>query len=126
LLPQSKHDTEKAEALIALGYPAVAPIIPELLTWLQDRNWPVGRVLAPFLASLGAAIAPAVRTFLSTDDEFWKYGLVVDVVAHSAALADALTPELERIIATPTAGEKAEGLPDEVREILTSFRSKCR
>ena len=41
LLPKDKMDVEKAEALVALGYPAVAPVLPELMALMQDTNWPV-------------------------------------------------------------------------------------
>ena len=41
LIPRNKHDLRRARVLVALGYPAVAPVLPELLEWLQDLNWPV-------------------------------------------------------------------------------------
>ena len=39
LLPRHKSDRERTRAIIGLGYPAVAPVLPEQLTWLQDGNW---------------------------------------------------------------------------------------
>jgi Domain of unknown function (DUF5071) len=124
MMPKGKHDTEKAEAIIALGYPAVAAVLPEMLTWLQDRNWPVGIVFKPFLISLGPVVAPHVRDILATSDEFWKYSVVVDVVAHAPLLAEAVQPELTRIATQPTDGEAAEGLPVEARAILEALQSK--
>src|SRR5262249_44528772 len=52
LLPTGKHDVASARALVALGYPAVAPVLPQLLEWVQDINWPVAAVLAPFSRAL--------------------------------------------------------------------------
>jgi Domain of unknown function (DUF5071) len=121
MMPKSKHDTAKAEAIVALGYPAVAPLLPEMLTWLQDRNWPVGLIFKPFLVSLGPMIAPHLRAILATSDEFWKYSVIVDLVAQSSALARLLVPELRRMAEQPTPGEVAEGLPDEAQIILASI-----
>src|SRR3954454_25322905 len=49
LLPRDKLDVAGARAVIALGYPAVAPVLGDLLEWLQDCNWPVSRPIADFL-----------------------------------------------------------------------------
>jgi Domain of unknown function (DUF5071) len=121
IMPNSKHDTEQAEAIVALGYPAIAPLLPDMLEWLQDRNWPVGLVFKPFLVSLGPVIGPHVREILAKSDEFWKYSVVVDVVARSPTLARELLPELRRLADQPTEGELAEGLPDEATAILKAI-----
>jgi hypothetical protein len=53
--------------VIAGGYPAVAPVLPELLTW------PVARELAPSLASIGAPLLAEVRRIVPARDDIWKY-----------------------------------------------------
>jgi Domain of unknown function (DUF5071) len=119
-MPTSKMDTTAAELIVSLGYPAVAPVLPHMLTWLQDRlNWPVARVFQPLLVSIGAPLAPHVRAILATDDEFWKYSMVVDVIAQSAPLAQAMRADLQRVATCPTPGETAEGLPREALDILS-------
>jgi hypothetical protein len=50
-IPKNKGVLAAAQAAIDIGYPGVAPILPQLLEWLQDYNWPVAHMLAPFLAS---------------------------------------------------------------------------
>lgn len=118
LVPTHKSDTEKVRAIVALGYPAVAPIIPRLLEWMQDLNWPVAQELHPFLASIGAPLAPEVRRILETDDETWKFWILGMVVAESAELAALLRPELGRLAAHPTPDEREEGLHKVARAIL--------
>jgi hypothetical protein len=107
-MPLEKSDLERARAVVALGYPEVAPILPALLQWLQDINWPVASVLAPFLASIGPKLAPHVRQVLQTDDEVWKYHVIQSVVAQSSELCQALTPQLQRIARNPTPTEQQE------------------
>src|SRR5580704_8988639 len=73
LLPRNKHDCQAASAIIALGYPAVAPVLPDLLMWLQDFNWPVSRPISDFLATIPEPMAPHIRDVLQGNDLMWKY-----------------------------------------------------
>jgi len=69
LIPAAKDDLATARRAIEPGYPTVAPILSELFRWLQDGNWPIFSVLAPFLVRIGLPIAEEVRRILSTDDD---------------------------------------------------------
>jgi Domain of unknown function (DUF5071) len=80
LVPTSKHDLARAHAAVAAGFPTVAPVARELLAWLQDINWPVARVLAPFLASAGSSIAPHLRDILSNNDYVLTYNIIKYVI----------------------------------------------
>jgi hypothetical protein len=94
LIPVTKFETEKASALVQLGFPAVEPVMPQILEWVQDLNWPVGHVFQPFLARIGQPLAPYIRAILAGQDDCWKYSLLQAVVGQSAELARALRPEL--------------------------------
>ncbi|RBL80386.1 hypothetical protein DDE05_51620 [Streptomyces cavourensis] len=83
-VPTHKHDLLGAEIIVASGYPAVHAQLPALLVWMQDINWPVARVLAPFLASIGAPLADHVRTILASDDPIWTYNVLAYLVSASA------------------------------------------
>jgi len=121
LIPTSKFETAKAERLVALGYPAVGPVLPQILEWVQDLNWPVARVFQPFLVSIGAPLAPFVRTVLATSDDSWKHYVVIGIVGASTELAHALRQDLERIVRSPTPGEVAEEVSDVAAEVLQSL-----
>ena len=118
LIPKTKFETEKIEALILLGYPAVEPIIRDLMEWIQDMNWPVARVLQPFLASIGAPLEPYIREVLKTDDEIWKYWVILDIIGESPQLFEIFLPELERIANNPTPREHAEELDEIAQSVL--------
>jgi hypothetical protein len=122
MLPKDRHDVASAAAIAALGYPAVAPLLPDLLSWLQDYNWPVARALAPFLAAVGEPVLPEVRRILASDDEMWKYWVLVAVVAAMpAAVAGLLRPELVRMATQPTPGEVTDEVNLAAREILDAI-----
>ncbi len=118
MLPKHKFDTDRAEALVALGHPAVEPILPELLAWLQDMNWPVARVIQPFLAQIGAPLAPHVRAALASQDHIWKYWILTQILAESPDLTELFREDLERLAWSPIPGEREEELDIEARALL--------
>lgn len=118
LIPASKYEVEKAQQLVELGWPAVQPVLPQILEWLQDLNWPVARVLQPFVVSIGAPLAPAMRDVLVGSDSSWKYSLVVGVLAHSASLQSALVPELKWLAEGSGRADSDEGVQDAARNLL--------
>lgn len=120
-LPQDKYDIEGATALLGAGWESIAPVMPQILTWMQDLNWPVAHILQPFLVTVGAPLAPFLREVFATDDEQWKYNVLVSIVGHSRELATALRADLERMARNPTSGERLEGVWEEAREIFVGL-----
>lgn len=117
-LPRDKHDTQHAQALIALPWDDIAPAMPQILEWVQDANWPVAAVLLPYLADIGPRLGPHVKTVLAGNDEQWKYFILQGIVRHAPGLAAALNGELTRFALTPTPGELEEGVAEVARAIL--------
>ncbi len=119
-LPRDKYDTASAETLVSLGWEKVLPVMPDILEWLQDINWPVALIFRPFLIDVGAPLAPFIKAVLATDDNVWKYGILVNVVTQSPELAAELRSDLERLCSNPSAGEQLEGVSELAQEILAS------
>ena len=119
LLPRNKQDMERAQAIAALNYADTVQFFPELITWLQDINWPVAQVIAPYLAQAGLSSVPAIRRVLQTDDHIWKYWVLSAVVAEaSPEVAITLKSELERLVTSPSTDEIAEGIHQIAQEIF--------
>ena len=118
LLPVDKHDTAKLAEIVRLGYPEVEPLVPDLLGWLQDGNWPIAKQLSPFLASIGLPLAPHIRTVLSGEDGIWKYWVLCTVVKASPELRRELHSDLERIAQRPSRDESAEEVDLYAQELL--------
>lgn len=122
LLPRNKLDTKQANAVVARGYPAVASILPELFTWIQDCNWPVAHIIAPFLASIGLPVVPYVKNVLLADDNIWKYWVLGQVVAQAPhEVAEQLCNDLTRLAANPTPNEMAENVQEVAQAILSQL-----
>ena len=122
LVPTGKSDVARAQPAVEAGYPAVEPILGELLEWLRDCNLPVAHILAPFLASIGAPLVPHIKHVLSTDDDVWKYcviGVLIRNLPETAAVE--FRSELDRLCHNPQPNGKREGLDEQAREVLERF-----
>ena len=122
---RGKCDLETAERLVALGYPAVAPALPELLEWIQDINWPVAHILAPFLATVGRPLVPELWRVLHSDDSMWKYWCISYIIAEMPLdVAVEFEPELSRLAHDPAPWERAEELDDVARDALARLAKR--
>jgi len=122
LIPTSKHDLDRARAAVEAGYPAVDPILGVLMEWLQDDNWPVARILSPFLQSIGAPLVPHIWHVLRTDDNVWKYWVIGGLIPSLPEdVAAEFRPELERLGYRPHLHERAEELDERARGVLEHF-----
>ena len=121
-LPRHKSDIERARAAVALGYPAVAPILPDLLEWLQDCNWPISRPIGDFLASIPEAVAPHIWNVLRGDDLIWKYWCIVRLISTMPShVAEQFRAELTRLSEQPAPREREEELDEVAAEALQSI-----
>lgn len=103
LLPHHKADMAAADAVIALGYPANASVLRDLLGWLRDCNWPVSRPIADFLVSIPEPMAPLIWEVLRSDDYIWKYWCVAHLIGEMPLeTAEQFRTELTRLAAQPT------------------------
>ncbi len=122
LLPQDKSDLARARMLIALGYPTVAPVLPDLLTWLKDCNWPVSRPISDFLATLPSQMAPLVWEVLRGEDYIWKYWCISRLVrTMPVTLAEQFRSELTRLANQPTTVERSEDLHEVAQDALQAL-----
>jgi len=120
-LPQHKHDVEAAELIVAVGMPEVEPLLGGILEWLQDYNWPVASILAPLFDQMGEEVVPHIRLILDSDDDLWKYWMVVIVLPKlSRGAQELLRPDIERIANHPSDGEVKEEVQLEAVDYLSN------
>jgi hypothetical protein len=83
LMPRDKNDAARAHALVALGYPAIQPVVQEMLRWLRTCESPVAEVFIAFFAAHGPLVAGEVRDALrSSRQGHWKYVVVTRVLSE--------------------------------------------
>ncbi len=98
----------------------VAAIVPHLLFWLQDGNWPVSVAATRFLLGVGAPLLGPVRVVLTSSDDSWKYWVLERLVAFDRPLREGVDDLLGRIADAPTRGECDEGIDVRARELRGS------
>lgn len=111
LVPKDKCDGSHIEELKRLSDGEIEPILPRLLAWIQDVNWPVAAELLPVLAQRQTALLPLIREILRAEetDDVWKYWILTSLAPlFSEESVQSLRPALERIVTAPTRGEIEE------------------
>jgi Domain of unknown function (DUF5071) len=119
LLPKNKFDDAAINHIATLQESEVEPLLPEILTWLQDLNWPINHVVLPLLHRYPALIVEPVREILRTDDVGWIYFVLSNVVKEMPLQDQCkLRVEIERIAKEPTKEEAENEVDVEAQEIL--------
>lgn len=82
LQPMSKSYWKNAAIVLKkIGYPRVKAIIPELLEWIQDMNWPGAQEIVDLLITIDDEIVPYVKKVLRSGEGIWIVWLLSEVVS---------------------------------------------
>ena len=120
LVPKNKFDSSNIERLKHLTNNEIEPILPSLLEWIQDCNWPVAGDILSVLALHQSALVPLIHRVLSPHekDEIWKYWIITCLAPlFSDKSINYILPDIQRIAEKPTQGESRE----EVQEAAITF-----
>lgn len=121
-LPKNKHDFDRVNQLMNMDPSILVPLLPSLMEWIQDRNWPIADEVAKLLLRFPKEMVPLIKYILSTDDDVWKYWCLEMLVKELPVPCQAhLKSELLRLVERPTAGEKLEQLNETAMEILQTI-----
>ncbi len=71
-LPRNIYDVDKVEKIKKLDSYIVVPLLPSLLVFIQDMNWPVAPGILEILLTFPKEIVPHVQDVLCSDDDNWK------------------------------------------------------
>jgi hypothetical protein len=124
LMPKDKHDRKAMERLRKLPIQELVPLLPELLEWVADINWPIARDAIDLVLTVPEHIVEPIRKVFQTTDYGWKNSCLNYVVPHlPVEQRRQLKPELERIAHQPTQDEIEEGTSDTAQELLNSIET---
>lgn len=120
MIPRTKMDYERVELLKSAPKEKVVPILPELLEWLQDMNWPIAKDIEDLVAKYEEYLLPHILAVLKTTDGSWKYFLLHGLINRlSNKNLSELKPELLRMRFKPTKDEEHEELNEIIDELLS-------
>ncbi|BBB61832.1 hypothetical protein UNDKW_3559 [Undibacterium sp. KW1] len=87
--------------MTAAGPVAAVPILEGLFIWLQDINYPIARLIADFLVTVGDPLIPHIKKILRSNDQPWIEFVLDYVVAQLAPEhIHALKAELNQLAMT--------------------------
>lgn len=119
LVPESKLDIEALTNLKKLNREEVLPILPELLEWTKDPNWPIASPLKSILIPFGYDLISLIQITLRNEDETWKHSLLTFFLPDfDISVIESLEDDLNRIHKNPTVSEKREGLSEEAYKLI--------
>lgn len=120
MLPKDKFDLEAIEKIKALPDSEIVPLFPELLTWIQDMNWPVAEPTLELLMQYPTEITPLVEEVLLGEDEMWKYWCLQRIVPKLPFYSKMVLANVVENIAQST-NPYDEDLVEVAKEALQSF-----
>ncbi|MEH6945108.1 DUF5071 domain-containing protein [Bacillus sp. JJ722] len=119
LLPRHKSDLHRAKRITNMKRDKIVPLLPNLLEWIKDTNWPVAPSILEVLLTFPEEIVPHIQDVLASDDDNWKWFVLHYLVAELPVESRVQFKEyLKRVAETPTHNELAEELDEIAKEIL--------
>ncbi|WP_339235796.1 DUF5071 domain-containing protein [Paenibacillus sp. FSL R5-0517] len=126
-LPRDKFDFEAVRKLNEFGNEELKGIIPELMEWLQDGNWPISEPVEDLLLRLGEDLVPYIKDVLQTQDPQWEYFILVGLIDRlPVSHLSMLRSDLVRILESPTHDEILEELDEVIVELLEKMKGDQR
>jgi len=124
LIPKHKHDTSTIKQLMGLTEKEIQPILPALLEWMADMNWPVAPHIVKVLAQFPNGITPLIKQALSpeADDNILKYWIISELLPQLPYENQyQLWHDFGRIADSPTDKEKMEEVDSLARKFEHRF-----
>jgi hypothetical protein len=119
-IPADRHDHAAVNAAAELGLAAIEPILPQLLQWVQDINWPVAAGICALLRPSGPEIAPHLQEIFRSSDTVWSYHVIANIVSqlpHETWVL--IADDIHRIATNPTPAERADEVDLVAKTALT-------
>ena len=118
LIPRTKS-ADWVPLIAEAGYPAIAPILDDLMPWTADPNSPICNPLIDYLSTLGEPMVEPIRKVLRGDDDDHKFVCLRDMVrALPCAAQEMLLDDLRTLAAIPCESGWETSVDDEARSIL--------
>jgi hypothetical protein len=122
-IPKTKFDVQAVQNLSVLPLETIRTDIPQLLEWMQDMNWPVGRGIAKYFTPHINEIKENLLDILKSNDDIWKYWIINSLIAYSEINIDQeLISIIKRIANHPSRGEIEEGVDVAAKELISDFK----
>ncbi|MNO69416.1 hypothetical protein D3C76_602700 [compost metagenome] len=124
-LPKDKSDFESLILLKKLTHSEFEQLLPELLTWTQDINWPIApKIIDELLIPLGKDLVPWLKPILLSKEYDWIYTVLWYLVRKlEKEVIYELKDEFVLLSQTKDVNFIEFEIPDMAKEILLSIHN---
>ncbi|MFE4712634.1 DUF5071 domain-containing protein [Paenibacillus sp. NPDC056722] len=100
-IPVDKHDFKSVETLADMKREEVIPLLPELLEWIQDMNWPIASAMVDLLLKYKVETVPHLKIIFSQSDSAWTYNILAYLIKDwNTELISELSSDLRELAQT--------------------------
>jgi Domain of unknown function (DUF5071) len=126
LVPTHKSDWAAIDNLKKASSSQIIDVAGDLLTWIQDGNWPVARGIRDVLTLYTNQIKNDLIKVLRGDDDVWKRWCITMIIdmTQGPKVDKEILKELERIAEFPTNGEVEDGVSEMAAAVLADWKDK--
>ena len=107
-IPKDKFDLTPISALMEMSRDEIKPILPYLLPYVADMNWPIASEMVKVLACFADDVVPHIKEILKPTeiDEDWKWFIITGLIPELPKKSqDLLAEDIRRISDNPTDSE---------------------
>lgn len=123
LVPNNKEDSNFIHDLKLKSISEIRDIIPQLLEWMQDMNWPQAPLIADYFSPYINEIQEELISILKSNDEIWKYWILHGLILHSEITpGQKILLEVKRVYLNASKQEKEEEVDVIAKEILEKYK----
>ena len=129
LIPKNIFDFSGIDELKLLSDEEIMPILPALLEWMKDMNWPIAREMPMLLSKHQKVLIPYIIEALRPEQSEcdWKTFIIWKLLPLlDKEYLSMLKISLERIAESPTRGEEYEQTNIAARELLDEMSVEIR
>lgn len=109
LIPKDKEDLEFINELKIKSIVEIKDIIPDLLEWTQDMNWPQAKLLVDYFSPYLNEIDSEIIDILKGNDSLWKYSILLGLILNSKTIPnDKILSAIYEICKNPSEDDKEE------------------
>jgi hypothetical protein len=121
MIPKDKFDLAAIEQLRQADAVEVVPLLPSLLVWLQDFNWPVAEPMLNVLLKYPTELTPHVEQVLLGDDDMWIYWCLTKIVPELPFYSKMVLAERVQKLAEQPKTQWNEDIVEAAQQALISF-----
>lgn len=80
IIPKDKEDIDFINNLKPKNIDEIKDIIPQLLEWTQDGNWPQAKLISDYFSPYINQIEDEIISILEGNDPTWKYWILSGLI----------------------------------------------